>query len=252
MQFSGLKLRLCYFEEWRDSFACCMKWIHHFSAAEMSRVTIIINLVAPFYNPNTVVSSENPAGGNMESSGSQPFMWLYLNRNLDISKCWLLFLFILDSQMRTFSSLSQLIPSLRRCTHLLSFLSFLPTLLLVSLSSSWDGIGVRATPTTRPTPESVWVFAAFAGSAGDICCGVALALSLAPECRCFWRRQSWQREGSKMLGWNLGHVGSSPVGSMLGSSLPSYPVSVHSASLFHQVTMTQFNPNWCIIFLLCC
>lgn len=149
-------------------------------------------------------------------------------------------------------------PSLHRCTHLCtpSSLSF-PTLLLVSLSSSWDEIGVRA-PLTGPAPESVWVFAAFSGSAGRLCCGVGSALSLAPECRCFWRKQSWQREGSKMLGWNFGHIGSSPVGDMLGSSGSSHPVTVHSAGLFPRVKSgkksshdIKFTPNP-FICLLCC
>lgn len=36
-----------------------------------------------------------------------------------------------------------------------------------------------------------------------------------PACRCFCRRQSWQREESKMLGWNLGQMRSSPDSGMV-------------------------------------
>ncbi len=88
-------------------------------------------------------------------------------------------------------------------------LSFL-TLLLVSLSSARDGIGVNNTPLPDPIPVPNPVSAPIPVSAVDFCCGAASALSPAPACRCLWRRQSWQREGSKMLGWNLGQMGSSP------------------------------------------
>lgn len=85
------------------------------------------------------------------------------------------------------------------------------TLLLVFLSSAWDGIGVNSTPLPDPVP----VLAPVPVSAVDFCCGAGSALSPAPACRCLWRRQSWQREGSKMLGWNLGQMGSSPERGML-------------------------------------
>lgn len=86
-------------------------------------------------------------------------------------------------------------------------LSSFRTLLLVSLSSAWDGIGVNNTPLPSMIPLSVPVSVPV--SAVDFCCGAASLLSPAPACRCLWRRQSWQREGSKMLGWNLGQMGSS-------------------------------------------
>lgn len=96
------------------------------------------------------------------------------------------------------------------------------TLLLMSLSSAWEEIGVNASPFLDPIP----VLAPAPDSAADICCCVTSVLSPAPACRCLWRRQSWQREGSKILGWNLGQMGSSPERAMVnaegepGCSLP--------------------------------
>lgn len=102
----------------------------------------------------------------------------------------------------------------------LALSSFL-TLLLVSLSSAWDGIGVNNTPLPNTIPLSVPV------SVVDFCCGAASLLSPAPACRCLWRRQSWQREGSNMLGWNLGQMGSSLetgiVGPERGPARSSHP-----------------------------
>lgn len=104
---------------------------------------------------------------------------------------------------------------------------FFLTLLPVSLSSVWDGIGVKNTPLPCPIPVSVPVLAPFPGSAVDFCRGAASVLSPALACRCLWRRHSWQREGSKMLGWNLGHMGSSPERGMVspegGSARSSHP-----------------------------
>lgn len=94
---------------------------------------------------------------------------------------------------------------------------FFLTLLLVSLSSAWDKIGVSNAPLLGPIPLPIPLpeTAPVPVSAVDFFCGAPSAFSPAPACRCLWRKQSWQREGSKMLGWNLGQMGSSPQRAMV-------------------------------------
>lgn len=87
------------------------------------------------------------------------------------------------------------------CTLPVCCLLFL-TLLLVSFSSPWDETVVKATRLSFTLPPPVSAKRIFSNVSVEGFCPRSdpSGVSPEPECRWRWRRQSWQRRGSKMLG----------------------------------------------------
>ena len=124
---------------------------------------------------------------------------------------------------------------------------FFLTLLLLSFSSVWEGIAFKNTLFPCPALVSVPLLLPFPGSAVDVCSSAASVPSPEPPCRCLWRRQSWQREGSKMLGWNLGHVGSSPERGMVEDLQDHHIPQVKMGITMKYCTDSLKNNFWLLI-----